>query len=254
MSVEFLNCFSVSFSRLILDLIPLRDYVLSVKPLGPYLLIFSLFFAPALFSEEAEEPGGSGFEAVRRERLIRRLTREGIPFEERPLFAGYGGFGSSLFVRIPARAGSDPEAAEFVLALPLSTSDDPGEGVPWGIEGGLRFIRTLMERGTDREVTVAFLGDEYSLLPRDIRRQSHTGLRDLISLRSHPENTVLLYLDSYESPETLILHHGGGKILAPLQILEAFHRICTLRGIPYTFAVRSNVLYKLDLLSGPPAL
>jgi hypothetical protein len=225
-----------------------------VKPLGPFLLIISLFSVPALFSQEPEGPGPGGFETARREELIRRLTREGIPFEQRPLFAGYGGFGSSLLVSIPARAGSDGDATEFVLAIPLSASDDPGAGFPWGIEGGLRFIRKLMEEGTNRDVVVAFLGDEQSLLPPDVSRQSHTGLKDLISLRSRPENTALLYLDCSQSPETLIIHHGGNKTLAPLQIIEAFYRSCTLRDIPAAFAVQSNVWYKLDIIRGPAAL
>jgi hypothetical protein len=215
-------------------------------------LILSLSAVGALFPQAAEGP--AGVEAARREELIRRLDRAGIPFEQRSLFAGYGGFGSSLSVPIPAGAGSDSEAAAFILAIPLSASGDPGEGFPWGLEGGISFIRKLMERGPGRDVEVVFLGDEQSLLPRDVRRESHTGLRDLISRQDQPENTALLYLDSYESPESLILHHGGAKTLAPLQILEPFQRLCALRGIPYTFAVRSNVWYKLGLVPGPPAL
>lgn len=193
-------------------------------------------------------------EASRYLELSRRLTEEGIPFEERPLFSEYGGFGSSLVVYLSPEEGTEPDAGLFVLAIPLCSEDDPGEGFPYGLEAGLAFIKKAREGDLNRAMWVAFLGDEPSRLPPGERKGFHTGLEDLLALPENPENTVMLYADFYAPPEKITVHHGGRMTLAPLSLLQPIPALCASFGVPFTFAVKSNELYKLGFVEGPPAL
>jgi hypothetical protein len=189
-------------------------------------------------------------ERVRREALIRTLSREGIPYEERPLFAEYGGFGSSVHVAIP---GNEAETT-LVLAVPLSGPENSGGELSYAAEGALSFIRKILRQGSGLRVRAAFLGDESSNLPEDTRKETHRGLRDLLALTEDPDHTLVLYLDFREAPSALVIRHGSRGAIAPLNVLRPLPAVCRSRGIPYTFAVRFNELHKLGILDGPPAL
>jgi hypothetical protein len=184
------------------------------------------------------------------------LAERKIPFEERPLFAEYGGFGSSLHVSLPP--GGTPS---FILAVPLSFSDDDRRDFPYAVEVALAFIDkaregafsedALSEGAPKTDMLVAFLADEWSALPQ---QTPNTGLRDLYSRLEVPEGTALIYLDMYGEAGELVIHHGARKDLAPLNLLQPLAQICDTRGIPYSLAIGSNELYKLALADGPPAL
>lgn len=225
-----------------------------MKPVGLFLILFFFLFSQKIFSQEERPGGGSQIEASRRLELIRRLTEEGIPFEVRPLFSEYGGFGSSLTVYLPPEMKTEPEGGGFVLAIPLSSQDEPGEGFPYDLEMGLAFIKEARQRGLTKEIWVSFLGDEQSRLPPDQRKNSHTGLEDLLALLENPENTVLVYTDFFDPPEKITLHHGGQRTLAPLSLLQPIPGLYNAYGIPFTFAITSSELYKLGFAEGPLVL
>jgi hypothetical protein len=119
---------------------------------------------------------------------------------------------------------------------------------------GLAFIRKARQRGLTREIWVTFLGDEQSRVPPDQRRESHTGLEDLLALLENSENAVLVYTDIDEPPEKITLHHGGQKTLAPLSLLQPIPGLCDSHGVPFSFAVTANELYKLGFVEGPSVL
>ncbi|GHT85065.1 hypothetical protein FACS1894137_08880 [Spirochaetia bacterium] len=192
-------------------------------------------------------------EDSRRALLKGILSERKIPFEERPLFAEYGGFGSSIHVVLPGPAST----GTFILAVPLSFSEDDRRPLPYAFEAALAFIDTARENapsegGTD--MLVAFLADEWSDFPKGNRKDPHLGLEDLYSRLEVPETSALLYLDRYDPRGELLIHHGARKALAPLNILKTLGQLCDTRGIPYALAVGSNELYKLSLADGPSPL
>jgi hypothetical protein len=215
-----------------------------------FLLLLPLF----LFAERKES--GAALEASRRASLERELEDRGIPFEEYPLFAEYGGFSASLRIHIPASAKTETGLMNetFILAIPLSSDNDRGVAFPYGFELGLAFIQRVLEQGADRDIQVAFLGDEFPVLTGDLWKGSHKGLEDLINRLEDPENAVLVYIDLVEAPEGLRIHHGTRNTLAPLSVLQPLPELCDRRDIPYAFSIRFNELYKLKLADGPLAL
>lgn len=200
-------------------------------------------------------------EALRKHTLITLLKERQIPFEERSLFAGYGGFGSSVHVALPHSPYPEAEAVEtLVLGIPLSgheaggyPGDLPGE-LPFGVELGLAFIEYIRGHGSDIAIRVAFLGDEVSQLPRDERKVSHLGLEDLYATVDNPERTLLVYLDIDQAPQSLVVHHGGGAQIAALTLLETLVKVWDSRQIPYSLAVTFNELYRLNLVEGPEVM
>jgi hypothetical protein len=195
------------------------------------------------------------------------LNEKKIPYTERPLFTEYGGFGSSIHVVIPASAGSLAESSSgeaprgekradaFVLALPLSPRNPAGnaDDFPYSFEVALFFIEKILERGTEKDILVAFLGDEWSALPPP-RRNPHLGMEDLIANSGINERTGLIYLEMEKESPGLVIHHGTRKTLAPLNLLGPLIQSCDSRNIPYTMAIGFNELYKLALAEGPSAL
>ncbi|GHV30800.1 hypothetical protein AGMMS4952_18340 [Spirochaetia bacterium] len=224
-------------------------------------LLILLCFLPAILHSNPETKGF--LEDSRRARLKSILAERKIPFEERPLFAEYGSFGTSLHISLPAAAAS---SGLFILAVPLSFSDDDRRDLPYAFEVALAFIDKARETALSGEeqkidILVAFLGDEWPALPqetadpRDAEQGAfNTGLRDLYSRLEVPEDTALVYLDMYREAGELVVHHGARKALAPLNLLQGLGQLCDSRGIPYVPAIGSNELYKLALVDGPPVL
>ena len=200
------------------------------------------------------------------EALIGLLREKTIPFELRPLLADYGGFGSSLLVRIgiPAAeaetetAGASP--GTFVLAVPL--------GSAFAVETALAFIELAGIQKPPQALLVAFLGNEKSKLDDSEYAQNsnnHKGLRDLISLSDMPGTWAVCYLDADITPETLLIRHGstgslfsngsGGnagsigymEYIAALELVKPLHSIFKSKSIPASFEVRHNELFKLGL-------
>jgi hypothetical protein len=227
-----------------------------VKPIGLFLLLIFFLFPWGVFSQDIyipeTGPVKTGGEASHRGELIRRLSEAGIPFEVRPLFTEYGGFGSSVYVDISPE--TETEGGLFILAVPLSSGENSEAGLPYGLKTALALIQKARERNLTRKILVAFLGDEQSRLPPDQRRNAHTGLEDLLARQGNPENTALVYADFYAPPEKLVIHHGGHRNLTPLNLLQPIPGLCDFYKAPFTFAVKSNELYKLGFVDGPLAL
>jgi hypothetical protein len=194
---------------------------------------------------------GNGYgnsQARNLERVTAFLRARSLDFEERPLLAFFGGFSSSVHVSFPGpalrAASGEADEETFVLAIPLDSD--------FAVETGLALIERL-EAALDRtaldppQTLVAFLGDEKTALPGDIPSYGHKGLRDLLSLCEIPETWVLCYLDAGEPPEEVLISHGSGKYIAPLQILKPMPLLLSSRSIPSSFEIRYNEIYKLGL-------
>ncbi|MDR1636759.1 MAG: hypothetical protein LBR93_05420 [Treponema sp.] len=223
-------------------------------------LLLALFFllqAMPLFCGERE----------RREALKAAFRERKILWEERPLLAEYGGFGSSLLIR-PGRQNRGSEGAEeaalFVLAVPLTgwgelpAGGEEAEELPLRFAAALSFIDKINGEGraAQPEVIVAFLGDQGTALPPEMVKRPRRGLEDLLGLLEDTERTVLWYLDtgSREGPEGLEISHGTAGRIASLGIIRRIPGLCKELSIPWSFAAPFNGLYKLRLLKGPPAL
>jgi hypothetical protein len=197
---------------------------------------------------------GNVLEDSRRALLENVLTERNIPFETRSLFTGFGGFGSSIHVALPASPGAgQTKPGLFILALPLSFAGDDRRELPYAFETALDFISRVRGEGLRINAMVAFLGDEWPALRTD-QNAPHLGLLDLYSRLELPENVALIYLDMYGEPGEIIVHHGARRTLAPLGILRPLARLCGEQQIPYALAVNANELYKLGLAEGPSAL
>jgi hypothetical protein len=217
-------------------------------------LLWALFFllpALSLFCGEKEK----------REALKAAFRERKILWEERPLLAEYGGFGSSLLIRPGGQSQGSEGVAHFVLAVPLTgqgelpTGPEETEELPLRFAAALSFIDKIGPAARP-EVTVAFLGDQGTALPPEMVKRPRRGLEDLLSLLEDPERTVLWYLDigSRDRPERLEISHGTAERIASLGIIRRIPGLCDELSIPWSFAAPFNGLYKLRLLKGPPAL
>jgi hypothetical protein len=189
-------------------------------------------------------------ERARRETLIAALSQRGVAFEERPLLAGYGGFGASVFVSLRTQAAQ----GTLALAIPLSGRAEQGfdAELPFDIEAGLAFIEQARATVPTLNILVAFLADEVSLLPEGEGRP-HLGLHDLFDTLDSPENTVLLYLDMKKAPTKLLVRHGAAGFITARNVVEAIPALCKRYNLPWAFAVRHNELHKLGLVDGDGA-
>ncbi|WP_010256652.1 hypothetical protein [Treponema primitia] len=191
---------------------------------------------------------GNDLEDSRRAILAGILNERKIPFELRPLFTEYGGFGSSIYVSLPASPnGEEKKQGTFILAVPLSFTGDDGRNFPYAFEIALNFMDRILKTEPKTDILVAFLADEWSA-PHNL------GLRDLYSRLEVPEDTALIYLDMYGEISEMVIHHGARRELAPLNLLRPLGQLCDSRAIPYTLGISSNEIYKLALADGPPAL
>ena len=167
-----------------------------------------------------------------------------IPFERRTLLADYGGFGSSILVR-GGIAEPEKAALTFVVAVPLNAE--------FAVNTALSIVKKL-PLGGGASILVAFLGDEQNSLPDDMGGISNKGLRDLLTVADMPENWVLCYIDIDAAPDNLTILHGINGYVAPLEIIKPLPKIFKSRGIPWSFRIRYNEIYKLGLVKGPDAL
>jgi hypothetical protein len=218
------------------------------------LILFFLLLPGLARAQEGEPLTARALETARRAELTALLRERGIAFEERPLFADYGGFGTSLLVRLPAPPAEETGGSSFILAVPLSKKADPGTLLPFGFEAALEFMAKMGEQGFNGEVGIAFLADEHRELPRKTGENLPLGLLDIYDNLDDPEHTNLLYLDLFEPPKKLLIHHGAAGTLSPRGLTSPFTAACEARAVPYGFAVSYNGLYRLGLAGEQEAL
>ncbi|WP_148257759.1 DUF3488 domain-containing protein [Leadbettera azotonutricia] len=170
------------------------------------------------------------------------LREMNVPFEERFLLQDYGGFGSSLHARL--KAPGNEEGYAFVLAVPRDK--------PYAVETALSFAKAAVDQGSisgQADLLIAFLGDEENTLPADQGGLSHKGLRDLLSLPDMPETWILCYMDFERNPGKVLIRHGDGDYIAPLDMVRPLLRLFKSHSISAEFEIRYNELYTLGLAS-----
>jgi hypothetical protein len=238
-------------------------------------LLFFLVVSAAVF--------GAGGDVAERESLVAALEREAVAFAERTVELEAGGTGTAIWAYIPPTEQDAPLPADGVSAMPslieeyadiageisaglASSADIPVElpanslilviplsgqrnenGLSWGAEMGLQFIREINKQYRSQSITVAFLdydgaGGEGSV----------SALEDIYAALDNPENSILLFLDFPVPPEELFIYHGSPRNIAPLGILKPLIGILEKRDIPYRFANRFNELYKFSLIGENP--
>jgi hypothetical protein len=217
-----------------------------------------------------------GAEKANRESLKAILRERKIPFEERSLFAEYGGFGSSLVVSLSVGQSAGAAASEanifensppslgpfiFVLAIPLAGTGSAADGeLPLRFRAALEFIKKIQNPEFSpvlqgcMEFKIAFTGDEGSLLPPELRERPHAGFEDLCSILDDPENAFLMYLDiqDTESATGLLIQHGSEAGISSLGALKNIPGICADLNIPWSLKLPFNGLYKFGLARGGP--
>jgi len=213
-------------------------------------LLLTVFLIPASLPGQAAEK--ENFQRVLNGFAEWENTGNSIPFEERPLLSEHGAFGSSILVRSQGAATSPSSQGTFVFAVPLDAD--------FAVDTALAVTDRLFRGDASVNILIAFLGSERNELPEDLGpshvhvRTSHMGLHDLMSLIDMPENWVLCYLDADEAPDELVLRHGIQGYVAPLDIIQPLPYLFGIKGIPWSFAIRNNSIYKLGLVEGPEPL
>jgi hypothetical protein len=112
----------------------------------------------------------------------------------------------------------------------------------------ISFIEKRAALKSKAEVRAAFLADEYSALPLDMRKNAHTGLEDLCAVL--PPETILIYLDMSEPPQKLLFTHGAKGWVTPLAAVKPLPSLCKRLGVPYVFAAKNNAFFRLGLING----
>ena len=183
-------------------------------------------------------------------RVFSFLNEYSIPCEKRQLLADYGGFGSSLIVQRIHGVTENPNdsAGTFVLAVPLYAD--------FAVDTAMALAMKIKEAPgiSSKNIIIAFLGDEQNDLPEEFGGIINIGFRDLLTLNDMPENWVLCYLDAETAPEEIIIRHGIRGYVAPLEIVKPLPSHLSSKGIPWSFKIRYNEIYKLGLVEGPAPL
>ena len=201
--------------------------------IGLSLICLLFFFVPTSL------PAGPPAEQENLNRVRQALDGLSIPFETRPL---PGGRGYSLLVR----AGFDSYAGTFVLALPLDAE--------FAVDTGLVLAEKVQGHSGPVNIIVAFLGNERGCTIEGPGGVSHQGLEDLLTLVDIPENWVLCYVDIAQRPGGLLIRHGTRGYVAPLELLQPLVSSLRSAGVPWSFRIRHNEIYKLGLVEGHGAL
>jgi hypothetical protein len=246
-----------------------------MTPAKFHFVLFFLIVSAAVF--------GAGEDGAERENLAAALRREAVAFAERPVELETGGRGTAIWAYIPSTeegeaapaggASAMPSLLEeysgiageisaglassadipvelpadsFVLVIPLSGQRNEN-GLSWGAETGLHFIRAVKDQYRSRGVTVVF--PDYGGSGGE---ESGGVLEDIYAALDNPENSILLFLDFPVPPEELFISHGSPRHIAPLGILKPLTGILEKAGVPYSFESRFNELYKFSLTGGNP--
>ncbi|MDR1129015.1 MAG: hypothetical protein LBL20_06860 [Treponema sp.] len=249
--------------------------------MGPVKFRFVLFFL--VFSAALSTASGDVRE---RENIAAALKQEAVIFTERTFELENGGTGGAVWAYIPsaeeeedvspsdgsssmsalvkeyadiageisagfvssADAPVELPANSLILIIPLS--GQPGEnGLSWGAEMGLHFIREAGKQYRKQNIVVAF---------PDYEGAGGGGgmgaLQDIYGSLDNPENSILLFLDFPAPPGELSVYHGSPGHIAPLGILKPLADFLDSRGVPYSFRNRFNELYKFSLIGEDPVM
>lgn len=184
----------------------------------------------------------------------RSLQDLGVPYTPRPLLAETGGFGTSLYVDFPGKGGTNDL---IVLATPYyapTANDDHRGGLTAGTQAAIALAARLAKWQGPQSIRIAFLADEKSNLPADLRSRTSRGLEALIAGLDAPERTFFVYLDIQRSGVPLELRHGSKRRLAPLALVTALLNAAGEAGISLPIALPFNELYRLGWVDGPEPL
>ena len=231
----FIPFIIVVFYEALNILLPKMIFLLKSRFLFFSILFFALF-TNSLPGQVREEPESH------QNHVTQALGN--LPYENRTLLSDYGGFSSSILVRNTAETQESP--ITFVLAAPLEAE--------FAVNTALTVIKKLKMDDVSINILVAFLGDEKNVLPGDLGGSSHKGLQDLLTLSDMPENWVLCYLDIKEAPEKLLIDHGYGEYIAPLDLVKPLSQVFESNEMQWSFRIRHNEIYKVGLADGPEAL
>ncbi|MDR1466655.1 MAG: hypothetical protein LBI40_03455 [Treponema sp.] len=173
--------------------------------------------------------------------IMQRLGAVGVPFEERELFPQYGGFGVSIHVPLPT--APDP-IGSVAVAVPLASSSFTQEVLS-------SFIEKRAALKSRVAVKAAFLADEYSALPADMRKNAHAGLDDLCA--GLTSETILIYLDFDVPPQKLLFINGAKGWVTPLALVNPLSALCKQNNIPYALSASNNAFFRWGLMDGRSA-
>lgn len=212
-----------------------------------------IFAGASAFASESDEFD----EKAAEERVRSRLTAIGVKSAERPLAASTGGFGASLVAEFPSSRNREltDALAGVVIAAPLSGTAAEGDGADsFGVRAALALADRIARQGTPIPVRIAFLADERSSLPPDLRGKTKLGLRDLADSLSDAERTAFLYLKLDRTPSVPVLEHGTAGSIAPRYLVSALREAFAGSGYSLPPAVPYNELYRLGLVKGTEEL
>lgn len=240
--------------------------------------LFLLVFFAALFTANGD--------VTEREKLAAALKQEAVIFTERTLEFENGSRGGAVWAYVPsaeeeedvslsdgsssmsalvkeyadvageisagfvssADAPVELPANSLILIIPLSGQRDEN-GLSWGAEMGLHFIREANKQYRKQNIVVAFPDYEEAG-----GGEGTSALQDIYGSLDNPENSILLFLDFPAPPGELSIYHGSPGHIAPLGILKPLTDLFDSRGVPYSFRNRFNELYKFSLIGEDPVM
>ena len=185
---------------------------------------------------------------LRVQNFLTSLSASNLNFSERILLDTFGSFGRSIIVSRINESNDDfhnLESGTLILALPLYSD--------FAVDVAI-LLSEKLEYMENSNIIIAFLGDEYISLPEHFGGMANIGLRDLLSLSEIPENWVILYLDSDEIPDKLILSHGNSSYITPREILHPFVRLLNSSSMTWQFNIWFHEIYNLGIIDGPEIL
>lgn len=210
------------------------------------------FCAAAICAQENAKIDVREISMRRGKELISILNENKIEYEERRLQREYGAWGTSVFVRPAKGDGTDGtnEERAVVVAIPISSPNDDGEGTHTGFETA---IKLLTNKNTP-QIFYAFLADEWDTQADAGMEaaQSNAGLRDLLDELGYLENYAILYYNVIKAPGSLEIVQAAPNNVTPLNILEAWTDACETENIPFRLLTRFNTLYKNEFAPSPP--
>jgi len=236
--------------------------VATCKPFGLYACIALYLTASVAFASQNTDVFG---EKAARERIFSYLSTAvkadgkagSVTVSQRPLTTTTGGFGTSVLADFPS--STKKEDAEgivsLVIAVPLSTpspSENSQEG--FGIRVALALADRILRKGTPLPIRIAFLADERSELPADLRGKTKLGLRDLVDSLVDSERTVVIYIKLAKDPSRPVLDHGTAGSIAPRYLVGSLQKAFADNGASLPLHIPYNELYRLGLVQGSEEL
>jgi hypothetical protein len=227
-------------------------------PTGLFVFFILLFPVPC-YARSGEDSA---------EALMGILEDRNITCEEGFLFSTAGNE-SSVLIRFRRSAGTGPLnpagfdaetyagfSPLFITAFPLNGSPGPEGELPYRFRAALELIEKIRRREAAGEplpmdMLIAFLGADDLRVSGDSSAMDFADYGDSIE---DPEKTFFWYLDTGETPQSLVIRHGTPETIAPLYTVRNLPELCGALDIPYTFAVPFTELHKLRLVDSPELL